>query len=226
MPHADMSYFKIGKDRRYVPSESWVSSYVGHDDNFGSNFCIPRRYPLEKDVKEVHVLGILPLACKMDPIKAEVVAIEYLYRLAPHIVVDSKNKSFWSQKLKESSTEWIVLRPVLLEASQYIHHLENMQGWQGGRIDGNIIKVLKNRMRGIFWMVEVSYPELFPANRRKLGEILLCADVAPAMPPNYRSFFMARLPDRLYLFALMPDKRRKVIDYTCGIDDHVAVFSF
>ena len=140
-------------------------------------------------------------------------------------VVDQQDKSFWSQKLKESSRGWIVLRPVLVEPAQYIQHLENMKGWQGGRIDAKIIEALKNRMKGKYWMVEVSYPELFPANRRKLGEILLCADVAPALPPNYQSFFVARLPERLYGFVPMPDKRMGLINYPSGIGDHVPVFS-
>ncbi len=224
-PNADMSYFKIEKDRRYVPSESWVSSYVGHDDNFGSNFCIPRRYPSEEDVQRIHVLGILPSDCKCNPIQAEAVAIEYLYRIAPHIVVKNKEHSLWSQKLKETDKSWIVLRPILLDATQYIQHLKDIQGWKSECIEKRIITILENRMKGKFWMVEVSYPELFPANRRKLGEILLRADVPPALPPNYQSFFLARLPERLYGYVLKSEKM-EITSYLSGIDDHVPVFSW
>jgi len=44
VPNADISYFRIGEGVGYVPSESWTSSFIGHDDNFGPNFCIPRLY--------------------------------------------------------------------------------------------------------------------------------------------------------------------------------------
>lgn len=37
---AESSYFRVGPDTRYIPSESWVSMYIAHDDNWGSNFCV------------------------------------------------------------------------------------------------------------------------------------------------------------------------------------------
>ena len=36
VPNAEPAYFHVGEETRYVPSESWVSTFVGHDDNFGS----------------------------------------------------------------------------------------------------------------------------------------------------------------------------------------------
>ncbi|MDA3925852.1 MAG: hypothetical protein PF904_14245 [Kiritimatiellae bacterium] len=75
--NADLSYFKAGQDLEYIPSESWLSMYLAHDDNFGSNFCIPRRYlhavqpckninedcPLNTNV--AGVISILPKEVKM-----------------------------------------------------------------------------------------------------------------------------------------------------------------
>ena len=40
-PAADKSYFKVGEKLKYVPSEYWTSSFLGHDDNFGPNYCVP-----------------------------------------------------------------------------------------------------------------------------------------------------------------------------------------
>lgn len=61
-PDADVAYFRIGEGVGYVPSESWTSSFLGHDDNFGPNFCIPRLY-IGNDkvdyVVEIFKLGIL-----------------------------------------------------------------------------------------------------------------------------------------------------------------------
>ena len=44
VPSADFSYFKIGEGTKYIPSESWLSMFIAHDDNWGSNYCIPRHY--------------------------------------------------------------------------------------------------------------------------------------------------------------------------------------
>src|SRR6185437_3386454 len=38
IPRAAFSYFILGQSTRYVPSESWVSTYIIHDDNWGSNY--------------------------------------------------------------------------------------------------------------------------------------------------------------------------------------------
>ena len=43
LPNANYFYFKLGPNIKYIPSDSWLSMFIGHDDNFGSNFCIPPR---------------------------------------------------------------------------------------------------------------------------------------------------------------------------------------
>ena len=52
VPNAELSYFKVGSDTMYIPSESWVSMFIAHDDNFGSNFCIPHRFLSAKRICE------------------------------------------------------------------------------------------------------------------------------------------------------------------------------
>ena len=41
---ADMAYFRVGESFGYIPSANWTSSFLGHDDNFGPCFCVPRLY--------------------------------------------------------------------------------------------------------------------------------------------------------------------------------------
>ena len=52
-PEADIAYFQVGRKLRYIPSENWTSSFLGHDDNFGPNFCVPRLYIQPKEVDYV-----------------------------------------------------------------------------------------------------------------------------------------------------------------------------
>jgi hypothetical protein len=35
VPNAEGSYFKVGEGTKYIPSESWLSMFVAHDDNWG-----------------------------------------------------------------------------------------------------------------------------------------------------------------------------------------------
>ena len=49
-------------------------------------------------------------------------------------------------------------------------------------------------------MVEVSLPELFSANLRKVGEILIRADTEPSLQRDAGSFLLARLPGCVAFF--------------------------
>ncbi|MCS1409971.1 MAG: hypothetical protein M2R45_03159 [Verrucomicrobia subdivision 3 bacterium] len=44
VPFAKSSYFSVGGTHRFLYSDLWVSMFIGHDNNFGSNICIPRYY--------------------------------------------------------------------------------------------------------------------------------------------------------------------------------------
>lgn len=57
-----------------------------------------------------------------------------------------------------------------------------------------LLASLKRHLQGDFWMVELSVPELFSANRRKLGEVLLVSDTAPGVHRDFRNYVLARVP--------------------------------
>jgi len=174
VPNADTSYFSVG-GTRYVPSESWVSSYICNDDNFGSHYCLPRKYLTDKN--DPFVIALLPPAAKYDATDAQLIAIDHLYSLAMNIKPNHEQK--WLQRLVraiDSDNWWVVLRPIFLSGEQYLDHLNELKGWdEVERISPKILSALKGIKKGSFWVIEISLPELFPANRRKLGEIVLDA---------------------------------------------------
>jgi hypothetical protein len=51
------------------------------------------------------------------------------------------------------------------------------------------------------WMIELSVPELFPANLHKIGEILLNAAKEPIPNEEVQNFILARLPGGYILQA-------------------------
>jgi hypothetical protein len=217
IPRASASYFRLGQDTRYVPSESWVSTYVIHDDNWGSNYCLPRGYLSEDNVGIA--IGILPPNCNCDPIEAEAIAIDYLYSIVPHI----PGGPYWNMVLRNLVNGWVVLRPVLLSGKQYVAHIKSMKGWKGEQMSANIVDALEG-LDGLYWVVEISYPELFPANRRKLGEILIKASVKPSAARDFRSFLLARLPSALYILGDVQDGSQASFKiFLTGISDHVPI---
>jgi hypothetical protein len=75
-----------------------------------------------------------------------------------------------------------------------------MRDWQGRRFPPSIRRfsaLLSDRL----WMVEVSVPELFPINKRKLGEIVLDATKKPVLERDSKTLLFARFPCHFFFSA-------------------------
>jgi hypothetical protein len=169
------------------------------------------------------VIGIVPQACQFDGIEAEAIAIDYLYSIAK--TIDATKGKFWSKKLREACDKtWVVLRPVLIKGDDYANHLEALAGWSGQRVDPRIPPLLREHFKKLYWMVEISYSELFPANRRKLGEILLNAEIRPTTGRNYQSFVLARLPENFYFLSKITSGVPSYTTLPTRLDDHIGIY--
>jgi hypothetical protein len=221
VPSADVSYFKVGQGTIYIPSESWLSMFMAHDDNWGSNYCIPRHYlrpkqqpapgqpapgqPAPKPEKTVseciaHVIGTMPKEVKVNPVYAEVIGADYLFTILPQLPA---KKNLWAQRLsKYAGARLMVLRPYLLNSTEYTAHLAKVRDWDGEPLRADLISALRaNLLKEHLWMIELSVPELFSANLRKVGEVLVRAEVLPAVKRDLGSFILARLPGYFALLA-------------------------
>lgn len=198
-PNADISYFRIGENVGYVPSESWTSSFLGHDDNFGPNFCIPRLY-IERD-KVDYVLEIFRPGVRYSGVSAEALALDLLYSLLP-CLVGSTNK--WITRLIQwTKKQQVVFRALAMTREEYMSHLQELRDWEGNKEKTELCDLLALGMPHFVWAVEISTPQLFPANERKLGEIVLDAtrDLNTGEEFSRNDVFMlARLPGG-YLFG-------------------------
>jgi hypothetical protein len=88
----------------------------------------------------------------------------------------------------------LVLRPILIDSSAYSNHLAKLCDWDGHRIPPAIVRTLKSISGSSIWMVELSVPELFSTNKRKIGEVLLRAERTPGTQRGFDSFLVARVP--------------------------------
>ncbi len=216
VPNAAYSYFRVGPGTAYIPSESWVSTYIGHDDNFGSNYCVPRRFlylrlhcdewpeeskpwcKMQPD-SVVYVISTFPKGTMVSPVKAEALGADYLFSIIKWLREHEKNGNRWGERMNSYAKQnQLVLRPTLINATDYPQHLKKLSDWDGKHIKRSLIAELKTYLWDVFenkkvWMVELSIPELLSGNRRKLGEVLLIADVK-CKPRNFKNFILARIP--------------------------------
>jgi hypothetical protein len=231
---AESSYFRVGAGTRYIPSESWLSMYIAHDDNWGSNFCIPRRYlhtrrhcQLTDDADHrcvldvgcvVHVIGTLPRGVKMNALQAEVIGADYLFAMLRELPDTSER---WRRRLSDYADQSrLVLRPVLVTGKEYSQHLSAVTDWSYRKLGFE----LQFAAESYFWMVELSVPELFSANRRKVGEVVLRAEMVPTSARDLKSLFFAPVPG-FFVFHVRGGSSRPPYEFVpCPLQSHVELY--
>jgi len=237
--NAELSYFRVGAGTVYVPSEQWLSTFLAHDDNWGSNYCIPRHFLYANPICDrlrgkpracekqpncvAYVIATFPQDVKVNSIAAEVIGADYLFRLLPQL---PELNLVWGRRLQSYANQnLLVLRPILIDARRYADHLALLADWQGGSVQREVITLLRE-MQGLgnIWMVELSVPELFAINRRKLGEVLILADIFPSAERDFRNYLLARVPG-YFGFCVGGDATSpEFLFQPSGIRGHVALF--
>lgn len=188
VPDAQRAYF--GNQLRYFSSESWLSSYVLHDDNFGPYYCLPRHF-LKKDNFRI-TLGMLRQPAQFSAGDAEATAFAFLYALARQNPTVGQD---WYDRFTVFARQGLlVLRTVLISRTGYLQHLRDMRSWEGVPLEAASITRLENLLPEHFWMIEASAQELFTASRRKFGELLLSCTKPMPRPLSLDLLLAARLP--------------------------------
>jgi hypothetical protein len=220
--NATSSYFKVGKKTKYLPSETWLSSFIGHDDNFGSNFCVPRLFLKPKQVK--YALAILPPGVKYDGVRAETIASDYLYSLKKDRNLAASTSPWVKRFYASSDAQEFILRAILISKADYIDHLLEMEDWHGRRFPRSI-RNLSDLLSEHLWMVEISLPELFPINKRKVGEIALDATRKPSPKRDYKTFRFARFPGHVFFISgIKKNGEPKFLDFPSKIESHTELY--
>jgi hypothetical protein len=201
VPNAEPSYFRIGEHISYIPSRSWLSSFIAHDDNFGANLCIPHGFIEKKLVSCVYEL--LPLGWCYSGVDAEIAASDYFYSILPS--TPNSSDLPWLVRLRSyvqnAHRQRLILRHIPISKDGYLEELRTQSDWEGNSVAEATIEELERRIApDKFWMVEVSVPEVFPTNKRKLGEILLDATRDLSDATDGSSFVLARLPGNFVFF--------------------------
>jgi len=193
-------YFR-GEDLSYLPSSLWCDNLVVHDDNWGPYYLVTIRFltdaadlsyillAVEKAVEDV-MASSLPVPIRfsfpIDPLSAIIVypkhmsfvkngllvepwALAYLNNYVSKIVADNsvlKGDSFNQYFLDYQKEDNLILRTFCLSKKEYMKFIdENLPlGDYRDKID--------NYLPDTFWLTEISIPELYWVNKKKVVEII------------------------------------------------------
>jgi len=170
VPEAERAYFQ--HNRGYFPSESWLSTHLAHDDNFGPYVCLPRHY-LHRDQFRLLV------SCTTSPTavatgEAEALAFDFVTASTARLPV---TQIPWLDRMVAfARAGLLVLRTLAVDSVAYRSHLESLRDREGFDLEAATVDEIVRALPQRFWLVEISAPELFPASRRKFGEVLIDSD--------------------------------------------------
>jgi hypothetical protein len=221
-PNAEGDYFRIGRKIRYIPSEAWLSSFLAHDDNFGSNLCIPKDFIHRK--RADFVVALRPRGFEYPSFIAEIVASDYFYSLLPQLDAVLNR---WMHRLRAYvSDQKLILRTLPNTKADYLTHLKTMEDWQSRKESPQTLADIGYMLPDRLWVVEVSIPEVFSTNKRKLGELLLDATRPYGGEDDYSFFVLARLPGVYAFFERLDGHRHpRFIPVKSEIGSHTPVQS-
>jgi len=214
VPDAQRHYF--GNQLRYFSSESWLSSYVLHDDNFGPYYCLPRHF-LKKDNFRI-ILGMQRQATAYSASDAEAVGFDFLNAIAR--AAPTAGQDWYDRFTVYARQGLLVLRCLLMERTDYVRHLREVRSWEGVPLEAATITRLENNLPERFWMIEASAQELFTASRRKFGEILLSCTIPLPRPLNPSVLLAARLPGMLLI-----NQAGALANETTALQGHTPIFT-
>jgi len=163
----------------YLSSSSWVDHFIIHDDNYGMYFCMPCKAlsPTTTPGGPFQVtgaLGIVPTQIELSPVMAEF----YAYAAVRKAVYEAPLKDcYWLRSLRQEEAafrKWVVLRTLFTSKADYERHLCDMEDVEGNVLTKREIEcIIHERVPEHFWITEVTLTDIYSANKRKLGEVLL-----------------------------------------------------
>jgi hypothetical protein len=124
------------------------------------------------------------------------------------------------------SDQKLILRTVPNTKADYLMHLKTMEDWQSRKESPQTLADIGYMLPDRLWVVEVSIPEVFSTNKRKLGELLLDATRPYGGEDDYSFFVLARLPGVYAFFERLDGHRHpRFIPVKSEIGSHTPVQS-
>jgi hypothetical protein len=169
----------------HLSSVEWVPHLIVHDDLLGPYLCLDScAFPtvLHRNEQQIPgrvktVIGLLDKTQDVSehPFVVQDVAAGFFWGMLPQVL--EKVQGPWGKRLREM--EWsptqVVLRTQIITKDHYLEHLKaatDHEGRESGLSQADE-RLLKTQLDPIMWMTEITIPNLYVVNKRKLGEILL-----------------------------------------------------
>lgn len=188
-PHASDSYRK--KQADFLSSSEWIDHLIINDDLMGPLYCLSQSW-LKRTHRETRLTGssktsknpslgglrprgIIVLAPDQVEISAPVAekcAYDSMKMLLPVLDSNWNVRGRWWRYLVDKKPR-LVLRTTMTEKQPYLDHLMKMHGSRRSVRMSSLMSLLQEKLPDVFWLSEISLPNLYAGNRAKLGEVCI-----------------------------------------------------
>jgi hypothetical protein len=205
--------------RKASSSVAWVDHFIMHDDNYGAYLNLPvdslRKKTLPRydwEYRAYKAISIVPENVFTKGFESEGMSIKVIKNLLSHL----KGTNKWLKRLHETKAPFVI-RTLLVSKNEYRKHLN------GGDFTGNCFtiddkSILLKHLPELFWLNEITLPDLYTANETKLIDIIYSCGKGK---PNIKKVLLIRLPGAVFF----PNRRGKAKKIPIAIKSHYPLLS-
>ena len=161
----------------YISTSAWADHFIVNDDNFGMYVTLPaesiRNILVPKHNPNLHAalaIGLVPPDVTISGYGAEQAAAGLAEKVIRLTNPTPQNR--WLHMLKHDNTQRLVCRTLLCQKTEYLEIMKNVADDQGRKLTAAEVQTLEATLPSGFWVTEVTVPNLYTGNKRKLGDIL------------------------------------------------------
>lgn len=210
-PEAETAYTDQIDRLHYKSTASWVDHFIIHDDNFGPYFCMPidalKRITLPKHDRTFRsylAVIITPPELKTPAWEAEWASVIITKLYLQKIIDIGAQLDDWSERIVKTESvrrpRPIVVRTLVVDKDEYIKNLDE-KDFEGNIFTESDKKSLTKNLPDLFWLSEITLPDLYTANKSKIVDFFYECDKPPLSNDTdiYKRWIQIRFPHALLL---------------------------
>lgn len=234
-PEAERSYNRKVGDLGYKDTSAWVDHFVINDDNFGTFHCLPIdalwRPTIPKfdpSFRAAFTLSLVPKEVTTPADHGEWANITILEAIIKFFIRKNLPMNFWISELCKSVLDAkkrtpFVARTFLITKSEYLNSIQ-VEDFEGKKFTNDELIKIESDLEDIFWLTEISLPDLYTANKTKIADFIYSSKVDPSKKFDinfaFDSWLLVRLPG--YLLRKSQENTPEFIT-TLSIDSHFPI---
>jgi hypothetical protein len=192
---------------QYYSSAAWADHFIISDDNYGMYVTLPRNMirnfvlpEFDPNLHAAMAVGLVPRSVRVNGYDAELLSsliTEKFLRSTVPVVGACRWLKYLRGRVGKDNNHVhpvVVCRTVLTDRKHYCRAMAVVEDSEGAKLTLAEVLKLRSVLPGKFWVTEVSLPDLYTANKHKIGDVIINAATSRDKHRRAESLVFAWLP--------------------------------